>query len=92
MTNQLKLTSGEVKRLERNLQRGMKGVEITPGAVVHVAKDVKPETIEALKELARIVQDMSDEDLKEVEVYADFLKSKYKKKVGRPRKARASNA
>jgi hypothetical protein len=68
----------------------MIGREIAPGVVAHVAEDVSPETVEALKELARCVQDMTDEDLQEVELYADYLKSKHKKRVGRPRKEKTN--
>jgi hypothetical protein len=66
----------------------MIGREIMPGVIFHVSEDIKPETWEALKDLAMCVQNMSDEDLKEVELYAYYLKSKNKRKVGRPRKAK----
>ncbi len=39
------------KRIKR-----MVGREISPGVVFHVSKDVKPETIEALREMAAHVQ------------------------------------
>ena len=66
------------------------GVQILPGVVAHVVKDVSPETIEALKVLILTVQKMPDEELREIELYADYLQSKHKKKIGRPRKAKVT--
>jgi hypothetical protein len=64
------------------------GVEIMPNVIVCVTSDVKPKTIEALKDLAVFVQNMPDEELKEIELYANYLKSKHKRKVGRPRRGK----
>ncbi len=50
------------------------------GAVFHAVTDVKPETIEALKALVRIVRDMPDDELRNVEAYAKYLASKHKRK------------
>src|SRR5690242_4853670 len=95
----LKATPSEAKRWQRNVeeqgkakkpkQKRMVGREILPGVVVHVAEDVSPKTIQALKDLALAVLKMTDEDLKEVEVFAEYLKSKNKQKAGRPRKAKS---
>lgn len=96
--NPIHVTRRDARHYQRNLQeqgkqkkpkeKRMVGREIMPGVVVHVAEDVSEKTIEALKELALCVLKMADEDLKEVEVFADYLKSKHKSKAGRPRKAK----
>lgn len=70
------------------MTKRMMGVEILPGVTVHVSKDAKPETIDALTELAIYVKDFLDEELKEMELFAAYLKSKHRRKVGRPRKVK----
>lgn len=90
----IQVKASEAKQLERNLagkgRRGtrMVAVEIAPGVMAHVSRDISEATLSALKQLAQAVMDMPDEELKEVELYADYLKSRQKRKVGRPRKVR----
>lgn len=98
MTRPIHATPSEAARLKRNLDDEKKpkrkkqprfvGREIMPGVVVHVREDVSEATINALKDLAVCVLKMTDEDLKEVEVFADYLKSKGKRKAGRPKKVK----
>lgn len=72
----LKLTRSQAKRLERNLQKPMKGREIAPGVVAHISDDAQPETIDALKELASAVMKMTDGEL--LELVGGYLKSRKK--------------